>query len=127
MNKKFLTVSEVAKLLGIKNKKTGKFATYILRSWEKEFKSIKPLKLYGGRRYYDYKQIETIKKIKYLVQDKGLSIKISKDLLDNKLNKVDENLYKSINNEYLKNKILNKAKLIKNRVQDLKKWRKKVT
>ena len=72
-------------------------------------------------------KLKTIKKIKYLVQDKGLSIKISKDLLDNKLNKVDENLYKSINNEYLKNKILNKAKLIKNRVQDLKKWRKKVT
>ena len=92
--------------------------------WEK-FKSIKPSST--AERYYDYKQIETIKKIKYLVQDKGLSIKISKDLLDNKLNKVDENLYKSINNEYLKNKILNKAKLIKNIVQDLKKWRKKVT
>ena len=38
MNKKFLTVSEVAKLLGIKNKKTGKFATYILRSWEKNLR-----------------------------------------------------------------------------------------
>ena len=42
---KYLTISEVSKILNLINPKTKKPLNHILRYWENEFKEIKPKKL----------------------------------------------------------------------------------
>ena len=82
-NDAYKTISEVAELLNLINPNTGKVSTHTLRFWEKEFKQIKPKILAGNRRYYDKNTIEILKKIKYLLKDKGMTIKgVKKHLLD---------------------------------------------
>ena len=106
--------------LDLLNKKTGKPATHILRFWEKEFKEIKPLILKGNRRYYDGKQIEKIKFIKYLLKDKGLTINGVKKIF--KHNKdIELNIKNNIKNEYLKLNIKHKSKNILKKLSSLKK------
>ena len=41
-NDAYKTISEVAELLNLINKNTGKVSTHTLRFWEREFKQIKP-------------------------------------------------------------------------------------
>ena len=65
-NKKYKTIGEVAKILNLVDKKTGKLSTHTIRFWEKEFKQIKPYIFSGKRRYYDDKSIEILKKIQFL-------------------------------------------------------------
>ena len=60
--------------------------THTLRYWEKEFKQIKPVILKGNRRYYDQKQVDKISYIKFLLKDKGLTIKGVKNILKEKKN-----------------------------------------
>ena len=113
--KKFLSISELSKKLDLINKKTGKPANHILRFWEKEFKTIKPTILNGNRRYYDQKQVDKVKYIKFLLKDKGLTIEGVKKILKNKKNidGYDEN---NIRNDYLTNRsksILDKIKKLK--------------
>ena len=50
-NKTYKSISEVAKILNLKNPKSGKLSTHTLRYWEKEFKQIKP-KIFAGKRRY---------------------------------------------------------------------------
>ena len=61
-NKIYKTIGEVAKLLNLVDKKSGKLATHTIRFWETEFKQIKPKIFSGNRRYYDHKSIEILKK-----------------------------------------------------------------
>ena len=45
MNKsdsQYKTIGEVAKILNLKNKKTGTLSTHTIRFWEKEFKQVRP-------------------------------------------------------------------------------------
>ena len=83
-NDAYKTIGEVAELLNLKNKKTGRLNTYILRFWEKEFKQLKPYILNNGRRYYDKKAINLLVEIKFLLKDKGMTIKGVKKLLNDK-------------------------------------------
>lgn len=48
---------------------------HVLRFWEDKFTVIRPVKRGGGRRYYRLQDVEAIKKIKYLLYDKGFTIK----------------------------------------------------
>tara|TARA_A100001015_G_C14818958_1_gene643910 strand:+ start:459 stop:827 length:369 start_codon:yes stop_codon:yes gene_type:complete len=121
MTKLFLDISELSKKLDLINKKTGKPANHILRFWEKEFDNIKPVILKGNRRYYDQKQIDKIKYIKFLLKDKGLTIKGAKKLLKNKKN-IDEGYENNISKEYLKNRIKNKSKSLLNKIKKLKNY-----
>ena len=114
--KKFLSISELSKKLDLINKKTGKPANHILRFWEKEFKTIKPTILNGNRRYYDQKQVDKVKYIKFLLKDKGLTIEGAKKMLKNKKN-IDEYDENNIRNDYLTKRsksILNKIKKLRN-------------
>ena len=79
----YKTIGEVAKILNLVNKKTGSLNTHTLRFWEKQFKVIKPKILSGNRRYYDNKSIEILKKIKFLLKDKGMTIQGVKKHLNN--------------------------------------------
>tara|TARA_B100000963_G_scaffold233630_1_gene204058 strand:- start:133 stop:501 length:369 start_codon:yes stop_codon:yes gene_type:complete len=120
MVKTYLDITELSIKLNLINKKTGKPANHILRFWEKEFSEIRPTILKGNRRYYNQKQVEKIKYIKYLLKDKGLTIKGAKNILKGKKNidVIDRNI---IEKEYLKNSIKNKSNNILKKIKGLKK------
>ena len=120
MVKTYLDITELSIELNLINKKTGKPANHVLRFWEKEFSEIRPTILKGNRRYYNQKQVEKIKYIKYLLKDKGLTIKGAKNILKGKKNidVIDRNI---IEKEYLKNSIKNKSNNILKKIKGLKK------
>ncbi len=77
----YKTIGEVAKILNLINEKNGSLNTHTIRFWEKNFKNIKPKILAGRRRYYDENSIASLKKIKFLLKNKGLTIKGAKKAL----------------------------------------------
>ena len=115
INSAYKTIGEVAKILQLESKKGKKIATHTIRFWEKEFKQIKPKILNGNRRYYDDKNIELLKKVKFLLKQQGMTINGAKQILKNKDPlKLDELSNNSINADYnIKNKIKNISNLIK--------------
>jgi len=109
----YRTISEVADLLNLINPNTGKVSTHTLRFWEKQFKQIKPKIFAGNRRYYDIKTIETLKKIKFLLKDKGMTIKGVKKHLLNEESDLDETINTTINTKnILKSKLSKISKII---------------
>jgi len=114
-NKKtYKSISEVAKILNLVNKKNGKLSTHTIRFWEKQFKQIRPYVFSGKRRYYDNKSILILKKIKFLLKDKGMTIKGVKIELQNTKSELDEFDNKTINKKNIKNKLSKIASIIKN-------------
>ena len=119
MLKDLINISELSKELNLFDKRSGKPANHILRFWEKEFRQIKPKILKGNRRYYDKNQVRVIKFIKFLLKDKGLTIKGVKKLLSEKKN-IDVSKQNNINNEFLKNNIKTKSKNILKKIKQIK-------
>ena len=115
-NNAYKTIGEVAKILNLKNKTNGKLNTYILRFWEKEFKQIKPKLLNNRRRYYDQNTIDLLIRIKFLLKDKGMTIKGVKNLLNDKRFKLDEahNLPINMSNTNLKLRLNKISRILKN-------------
>ena len=115
----YKSISEVARILELINKKNGKLNTHTIRFWEKEFKQIKPRILAGRRRYYDSRSIEVLKRIKFLLKEKGLTINGAKKIIDdNGSFKLDGLKNRSINSDI---KIKNKLQNISNLIKELKK------
>jgi|TARA_B110000116_G_scaffold72050_1_gene62423 DNA-binding transcriptional MerR regulator len=116
-NNAYKSIGEVAKILDLVNKKNGSPNTHTIRFWEKEFKNIKPRILTGRRRYYDNSTIETLRKIKFLLKNQGMTIKGVKKILNTSTSfNLDDLSNKSINmnnNLVLKKKISKISKLIK--------------
>jgi len=106
------TIGEVAKDLNLIDLETGKAKTYILRFWEKEFPQLKPKLRAKGRRYYTPENVKLLKKIQYLLKDKGLTIKGAKKIIENNFNdiEVDDFTRKDISTNDLLDK---KEKLIR--------------
>ena len=118
-NEAYKSISEVAKILDLVNKKKGTLNTHTIRFWEKEFKQIKPKILNGNRRYYNIDTIEVIKKVQYLLKDQGMTINgVKKVLNTDKSLKLDELPNNSINANY---NIKNKLKKISNLIKQIKK------
>ena len=115
----YKSIGEVAKILNLVNKKTGNLNTHTIRFWEKEFKQIKPKIFSGRRRYYDESSILILKKIHFLLKERGMTIYGVKKLLNNKSLKLDEATNNSISGNNLKLK--NKLKKILNLTKELKK------
>ncbi len=113
-NKTYKSIGEVAKILNLVDKKTGKLSTHTIRFWEKEFKQVKPYIFSGRRRYFDANTINILKKIKFLLKNKGMTIKGVKKYFDNQDSELDEQNNKSINTKNLKRKLKNISSLIKN-------------
>ena len=112
----YKSIGEVAKLLNLVSQKTGKLNTHTIRFWEKEFRQIKPKIFSGKRRYYDNKTIEILKKIKFLLKEKGMTINGVKMYLINKNSfDLDEFSNTTINskNNNLKSQIEKISKLVK--------------
>ena len=83
---------------------------------QKEFRQIRPKIFSGKRRYYDNKTIEILKKIKFLLKEKGMTINGVKKYLINKNSfDIDEFSNTSINNKNnnLKSQIEKISKLVK--------------
>jgi DNA-binding transcriptional MerR regulator len=117
---KIISISELAKLIGLVNSKNGKTSTHTLRFWEKNFKSLKPTILSGNRRYYSTKDVETAKFIKFLLKDQGLTIEGAKKIINNNINNLDEYKSSRIKAEYFVNNIKSKSKTLLNKIKKLK-------
>lgn len=63
----FRTISEAADELDLPQ--------HVLRFWETRFSTIRPLKRGGGRRYYRPEDVMLLKGIRYLLYDRGFTIK----------------------------------------------------
>mgnify|MGYP005707291723 FL=1 len=110
-SKAYKTIGEVAEILeldSIGNKKN----THTIRYWESEFKQIKPI-IINKRRYYDDINIDLLKKIKFLLKDKGMTISGAKKQLNEDFFDIDANENKTINALDLKYKLNKINKLIK--------------
>ena len=117
----YKSIGEVAKDLNLVNPKTGKLNTHTIRFWEKEFKQIKPKIFAGRRRYYDQKSIQVIKKIRFLLKEKGFTINgVKKFLINESSFNLDETSDRTINN-LKKNNLKSKLEKISNLVKEIKK------
>ena len=118
----YKTIGEVAKIVGLINKKKGTLSTHTIRFWEKEFRQIKPKILSGKRRYYSNKEIHIIKLIKFLLKEKGMTIKGVKLILNNpkSLTLDDTTKYSVTNQSFKKEKIKDKIKKISKIINELK-------
>jgi len=111
-NEAYKSIGEVAELLNLINSKTGNLSTHTLRFWEKQFKQIKPKIFAGKRRYYDENSIKTLKKIKFLLKDKGMTIEGVKKILISPDSELDETNNISINTKNILKSKLNKISKI---------------
>ncbi len=110
----YKTIGEVVKILNLKSRSGGKIPTHTIRYWEKEFTQIKPKILSGNRRYYDKKNVDLLKKIKFLLKDQGMTINGVKKMLNSGLsNELDEISNKSIRTDNLRKKINNISQIVK--------------
>ena len=121
---KLLTITEVSKVLNLIDPTTKKPLNHILRYWEKEFKEIKPKKI-NNRRYYSLEQVETVKMIKYLLKNNGMSILGVKKLLNLNMNKLDVHNSDGLKAEYYKNSLKIKSKKLLEKINKIKRYGKK--
>ena len=124
-NQAYKTIGEVAKIVGLIDRKKGTLSTHTIRFWEKEFKQIKPKIFSGKRRFYDNKSIKIIKHIKYLLKDKGMTIKGVKKILNNSdALGLDEYRLNNVNISPIDgNKIKSKVGKIINKLKELNKYK----
>ena len=67
ITKLYYTIGEVSKMTGLE--------THVLRFWETEFSELRPRKNRAGHRAYMEKDIRIVERIKYLLKERGLTIK----------------------------------------------------
>ena len=123
---KLLSISELSKILNLVDPKTKKPLNHVLRYWEKEFREIKPRKI-NNRRYYTPEQVEVIKKIKFLLKNKGMTISGVKNIINLNRNKLDDNDAHSLNDNYYKKVLKEKSKLLLEKIDKIKSYGKKNT
>jgi DNA-binding transcriptional MerR regulator len=111
----YKTIGEVAKILQLKSNKKGVLPTHTIRFWETQFKQIKPKILNANRRYYDERTINLLKKVKFLLKDKGMTINgVKKVLKGEESLELDEMANNSIKADNLRNKLNKISSIIKN-------------
>ena len=114
----YKTIGEVAEILTLSSKQDKIITTNTIRFWEKKFKQIRPKILNGNRRYYNLNNLKLLKKIHFLLKEKGMTINGVKKILNNKESlELDETSNKSIRTMNFKKKLVKISKILK----DLKK------
>ena len=121
---KLIGISEMSKILNLVDPLTKKPLNHILRYWEREFKVIKPKKI-NNRRYYSSKQVETIKMIKFLLKNKGMTISGVRSLLNLNTNILDVRNNDGLKDNFYKSTIKNKSKNILEKIKKIKNYGKK--
>ncbi|SIT65762.1 transcriptional regulator, MerR family [Ectothiorhodosinus mongolicus] len=64
--KRYFTIGEVSELCAVK--------PHVLRYWEQEFPTLKPVKRRGNRRYYQRHDVLLIRQIRSLLYEQGYTI-----------------------------------------------------
>ena len=64
--KRYFTIGEVSELCGVK--------PHVLRYWEQEFPTLKPVKRRGNRRYYQRHDVILVRQIRSLLYEQGYTI-----------------------------------------------------
>jgi DNA-binding transcriptional MerR regulator len=64
--KRYFTIGEVSELCAVK--------PHVLRYWEQEFPTLRPVKRRGNRRYYQRKDVLLIRQIRSLLYEHGYTI-----------------------------------------------------
>ena len=72
--KRYFTIGEVSDLCAVK--------PHVLRYWEQEFPSLKPVKRRGNRRYYQRHDVLMIRQIRSLLYEQGFTIGGARQRLD---------------------------------------------
>ena len=121
---KLIKISDVSKILKLIDPITKKPLNHVLRYWEKEFKEIRPKKI-NNQRYYTAKQLETVKMIKFLLKNKGMTILGVKNILNLGVNKLDDHKSDSLKTDYYKNSIKIRSKLLLEKINKIKRYGKK--
>lgn len=80
IDKKYFRIGEVSELVGVE--------PYVLRYWESEFSTIKPVKSGSGHRVYARKDVQTLHQIKHLLYVEKFSIKGAKKRLSERKKEV---------------------------------------
>ena len=118
MDKKFeayKTIGEVAKILSLSSSQKKLISTHTIRFWEKNFKQIRPKIFNGNRRYYSLENVELLKKIHFLLKEKGMTINGVKKILSNKGSlKLDEISNQTIRTINFRKKVVKISNLLKN-------------
>jgi len=65
-SKRYFTIGEVSELCDVK--------PHVLRYWEQEFPTLKPVKRRGNRRYYQRHDVMLIRQIRSLLYEQGYTI-----------------------------------------------------
>ena len=110
-SKAYKTIGEVAEILELESSGDKK-NTHTIRYWESEFKQIKPT-IINKRRHYDVRSINLLKKIKFLLRDRGMTISGVKKHLNEDLFDIDGKKNQTIKALDLKFKLNKINKLIK--------------
>lgn len=74
MSEKTYRIGEAAAKLNLK--------TYVLRFWEMEFSEIDPIRTEKGQRLYREKDIALLRRIRYLLHERGLTIEGARRVLE---------------------------------------------
>lgn len=84
IKKQYYTIGEVARELDL--------TTSLIRFWETEFREVNPKKNRKGNRMYTPKDIETLRKIRYLLKEQKFTIKGAKERMGNDPEKIDSEI-----------------------------------
>ena len=111
----YKTIGEVVEILSLSSKQEKLITTHTIRFWEKKFRQIRPKILDGNRRYYNTESIELLKKIHFLLKEKGMTIAGVKKILNNKETlELDEISNQSIRTVNFKKRLVKISNLLNN-------------
>ena len=82
--KRYFTNGEVSELCDVK--------THVLRYWETEFTSLKPVKRRGNRRYYQRHDVLMIRQIRGLLYEQGYTISGARQRLEGEAGRVETSM-----------------------------------
>ena len=86
--KRYSTIGEVSDLCGVK--------PHVLRYWETEFPTLKPVKRRGNRRYYQRHDVLMIRQIRSLLYDQGFTITGARQRLEGSQAKMETSISNQI-------------------------------
>lgn len=84
IKKQYYTIGEVARELDL--------TTSLIRFWETEFREVNPKKNRKGNRMYTPKDINTLRKIRYLLKEQKFTIKGAKERMGKDPEKIDSEI-----------------------------------
>lgn len=86
--KRYFTIGEVSDLCDVKQ--------HVLRYWETEFPSLKPVKRRGNRRYYQRHDVLMVRQIRGLLYENGYTIGGARQRLEGEVAREENNLSSQI-------------------------------